>query len=967
MSHYDQAKKPGRQPIRIVELVLDQCALFYGNDPCNAGDRAANHPNLIQQSQVFSGGWSTDATLALSGFTAPNSTLTGVLLHDGDAGNALARVFSADISALAASSWLHGSVHFLKGSQPTRPALQVLANGSGTQIEGLAVVALDTGIYSGNAGAANLKITDCGSWWRVGFRINKGYHTNAQIVVSPAVASGTLAVNTLASIVGSVGAWGAMLVNTGAQQNYLARGVESQWLTTGLAGACYNTFATCPVQSKFLGGNLTLRFVDQDLDVPIGLTAYPAVLGVDYTPGRLTPRQGLGQSVSVSIRLADFVDGDRWTDKYFDQRSYNPSSQGTFFGKLRARDPYIQNRKLIVREGFYDPSTAFTFSNFIDREFRVDELSELSAKGDVSLRATDLLRLTSEDRAVCPVPSTAGLTSGINSGTTTIVLPSSRDAAYYAGFCHVKIDEEIIRLGTQAGSSFTTCVRAQGGTTATDHDSGSTVQVCATFSYTNIIDIIRDLVQNYAAISSVYIPYSSWNAEKSQSLSDVNLYNIVAEPTPVRELLDQLVEIGDLAMWYDEVDKFIYLKNQLPWVSTQATLTDTANFVSGTFKVDERDDLRVTRVTIDYGATNYIRPDKFKNSITVFNTDREATFQYGRQSPFVLKTQWITASQSVLANRLANAILARYQTMPLEVGFQLDARDISSVRVGDVVYASSRLLQDTDGSNLEARFQLTEMTPRDRGSLYSYKGISYLGIPQASAATTLTIDVSTHNYNVNSALGGLSTPATIQVTVYPGVTLGGSGSGVSSYAGLVFGTLPVGCTLTLINCGEILGYAGALGLGGEGDVNYNEITGEWDFSLIQAPLGGSPGGTAIVVASGTTTYIQNNAGYIFAGGPGGGGGGINWNGGPIVTNGGFGGLGQGYTNSGGPTAPETAGVLNGGTAGAWGATANAGEDGTYADGGEAGAQGYAVKLLGTASITWLNGYYATHVKGQVGI
>ena len=977
MTFPTQAQVVAREPVRIVELVLDACVLRYGNMPCPAGVRAVDHPNLVKQSEVLSGTlWSsTAATVTMSQWVAPNSTMTGVTVTDSN--NALSNYrgfnIAGSLSVLPASCWMLARMTVAKQNSWGEGGVllaQMFFNGSGTNFGSNIVLDKSTGVWSKNSQAFDVTVMDVGSAWEIRWRGNRNYHPSMTFAIYPAANSaGVLAPGaTVAACVGSAGIWGVMVqADSGPRYPYLARGVESQWLTNGFADACYNTIQTCTARSSYLKGTKTLRFIDERVDQPEGIEGYPALVDVNLTPARLAPLFGLGESAQLKVRLKDFPDSDLSTDPYTAARSYTPFSSGTFFGKLTARDPYMQRRPVRYYEGYYVGSGTFTFSHYLMREFIMESLSGPDGKGGVRLEATDVLRLTNYDRAQCPVPSTQSMITGFAVGVTTLWFPSSAAAAAYGADFHVRLDEELIKLGTQVGCSFQGCVRAQGGTETKDHSSGTVVQLCKTYSYTNVCSILQDLLVNFASIPSSYINTTSWDAEKTLSLTDYNLFNIIGKPRPVRDLIDEICETCDLAMWYDEVAVSIALRQQTPWQAAAVVVNDEDQILKGSLKLSAREDLKISRVGISYAPTNYLDSGEaeFSRYIVAVNSLREDARFDGAVSEHQIKTSWLSTSHNNLAATIAGRTMVRYSEFePVEASFSHDAKDAASIRTGAVVEMSTRQRQNIDGTRLATRMMVIESAPDEAGHSYDVSALLFRGL---GAQTSIAIDVSTYNYNVHSAAGGPSGAVNLLLTVNSGIYVGGSGPG--QYAITTSG-LPAGSIVYLTGSAsaEILGYAGARGEGGEGESSFNEDTREWEFSVFTQPSGGGAGGGALYVAPGVTVYIDVSASFLFAGGPGGGGGGIEWNGGPAWTDGGFGGVGQGFTNSGGPTAPETVGVLDGGSGAVWGGTALSGVHGTWVAGAAAGAQGYAVKLADASAVYYFTGGYdAAHVKGLVGV
>lgn len=210
-------------------------------------------------------------------------------------------------------------------------------------------------------------------------------------------------------------------------------------------------------------------------------------------------------------------------------------------------------------------------------------------------------------------------------------------------------------------------------------------------------------------------------------------------------------------------------------------------------------------------------------------------------------------------------------------------------------------------------------------------------------AVNLTISASTYNYNAYTAVSSNpgynagKTDATI--TINPGVTIGSTSTGTSSFS--VPSSFNPGDTVTIVNNGIIRGCGGSGGTGGNGNPNPAGVT---------AGSAGQSGGIAVLVQR--TTTFTNNGSLVGGGGGGGGGGGIasrvNY---PEDVNfefaaGGGGGGGSGYNSGSGASAGSTPWAPTAGFSGSSGTQTSGGGGGNggkwpgyQANGGAGGAGG----------------------------
>lgn len=262
-----------------------------------------------------------------------------------------------------------------------------------------------------------------------------------------------------------------------------------------------------------------------------------------------------------------------------------------------------------------------------------------------------------------------------------------------------------------------------------------------------------------------------------------------------------------------------------------------------------------------------------------------------------------------------------------------------------------------------------------------------------AASTALVISENTFDWNLSSILGTLGSPVTVNLTIAKGVTVQALSTGTPA---LDLSGLISGCTVNLLNLGNILGRGGR---GGRGAGSAYPGSGATEIGA----SAGQPGGIAILgPGSGCTFNITNGNGRIWGGGGGGGGGGssistssagtANAGGGGAGAGGAFGGDGGPVIDAfgaaaigskggdsatgingtfgahGTPGSTGTASAQNGGDGGDWGAAGTAGVADTTnsrrCPPGTGGAAAKAIELSG-GSATFISGGGAPQVKGGV--
>lgn len=195
---------------------------------------------------------------------------------------------------------------------------------------------------------------------------------------------------------------------------------------------CFNSPATCQDRENFLDQGIlgsspynptTLRFAVDTYYLPDDIECLPYIRNpddIEITPAIVSLGQNLGQRATISVRMRDARHSDTGTggDKYLSERTYNPFEQGTFFGKLRARQPFLrgQNMRLIHGE------LGQTLEEMETRHFVVDSFSGPSADGVYELIGKDVLKFADGDRAQAPRLSNGFLVANITLTQRSIVL-----------------------------------------------------------------------------------------------------------------------------------------------------------------------------------------------------------------------------------------------------------------------------------------------------------------------------------------------------------------------------------------------------------------------------------------------------------------------------------------------------------------------------------------------------------------
>jgi len=1019
MTFATKVTEVGRQAANILELDLDGCTRSYGVAPCTADLALRNDINWSQQFEQTTGGstpgWQGGAFTTANQINAPDGTLTAdELARIGAGAVVLETLQDRDIglSLIPNNTGIVDAI-YVKSKNETERYVMVAYESSSAAVAYAWFDIID-GLLVGTGGSHEIygagiryvhESAEVG-WFRIWFAFNSETvpgtpQWNFKVTDAAGNAS------TSGAIGDGVYIWGAQerpLTDVGAGAGYAGPIVPGKYAvrTTAVIDGggviddlCFNAFGNCQDTANYLKEVRTYRFVD-DLVRPTDLIdAYPAVKRVTYAPTRLNPGGKFSVRGKVTVVLQDFAHNDIGIDDYPAERTWNAETQGTFFGKFKERNKFYIGRPMRVLEGFIDPD-GFSLADFRTREYIIENITGPTANGQVTIVGKDILALARNDRAKAPVASTYTLRAAMTAGQTTLLPQIGEAANIILGDKHVRVNDEIMLVVSHSPTDTLNVTRGQGGTTGAAQSIDDSVQECLTYENEPVIDVVDDLLVNFSGVPSSFIPTTDWEAEETESLSGYDMETIISTPTGVTQLLQEISEITLIDIWYSDVDQEVKLKLQTPFTEVTETWTDADNVVMDSVRVRDLNDQRLSRVLIYYGMRNFAEKLKEPENFSFINfeieTDKEGVNKYDDEKIRTIFSRWFDASNSVQVALTSQRLLARFGITPVEVLFDIDAKDVETLQTGDVFDLETRVIQDVDGTPKTTRFQITETKPKVPGHRYTYKSMAFFQDPTPDS---LTISSNEVDYDIFVELGGPPGPVDVTLTLNTTIDV----TATHGNPAITTTGMHPDSTLHFINNGDVMGFGGNGSSGGDAH-------GFWDFEPGLGCIGGDngtngssggSGGDALNITIDEVT-IDNTNGNIWAGAGGGGGGGADsifsdYGGGggggggrgTDTGNAGSGGVsdvtgngpGCGVTNTNGSagTAGSTSaaggggsGGGNGGNGGAggadWGDDGNAGSTGVGQTGGSGGNGGFAIRLNG-ASIVWEGGNTAAKVKGDV--
>lgn len=526
---------------------------------------------------------------------------------------------------------------------------------------------------------------------------------------------------------------------------------------TATGTPCYNTFSTCKDTPNFNLGSKTYRFINRGGPIPPGETLRPYLVSAATAPTEIDPESGLARRASVSVILQDEAVPDAEQDPYVDQRTVTAGS--TFLARLIARNPNYSGRWARIRRGY--AVSPWDWNTFQDELYIIDQIDGPDAAGRVRVTLKDPLKLSDRDQV--PVKSTGSLLAAITASDVSLTLGAG-DGPQYDGDDYFTIGSEIIKKTGRTGDTLTGLSRGQFGTKADTHGVGAKVQKNRTWINIPMTQVMHDIL-NETGISDTYIDVAQLNAQESTWLG--NAYNITAtlsRPESGSRLLGELAVLANGSIWWQAIEKLVKFKviaDEPP--STNLVKWTDATFMDGTVKVDSADDLRKTRVSINYDlidSTESSPDDKnYSRARLQVDIDAEGPNEYGDRRVDELYSRWFTIANDGAVLALAGRKLTRYRDAPKRLSARIDPKDYTQ-EPGSLVEVQVDQLVDKTGSPKTIRCLLRRV--RDRGEYVEVQlETTILGNRRGFIAPAGTPDYpadSTHAHIANP--GGLMTDGT---------------------------------------------------------------------------------------------------------------------------------------------------------------------------------------------------------------
>ena len=229
---------------------------------------------------------------------------------------------------------------------------------------------------------------------------------------------------------------------------------------------------------------------------------------------------------------------------------------------------------------------------------------------------------------------------------------------------HISVGREIMAVTGQASKPAPTTsdparmehtitvTRAQGGSPASSHDRGDTIQPCFSVTAENVVDVARKLLSPpFTTLpEGVTIDETSFSFEKQSFLALQIATNIVAKPEATMDLLGSLQKSYGFRVFYNSETRKIELRS-IAGFAAEGQVTrvyDDTNIVKGSLSIKEDPRESISAVYFYTRPFNFADTsksnDKWVNTDVFINQAIQAPDQRGEERAMHIYSRWITPS-----------------------------------------------------------------------------------------------------------------------------------------------------------------------------------------------------------------------------------------------------------------------------------------------------------------------------------
>lgn len=451
---------------------------------------------------------------------------------------------------------------------------------------------------------------------------------------------------------------------------------------------CFNTRnqrADCQDPANFSETTKTIRFGLRDVGyLPASIICLPLLRSGKVTNAVIKPGQSIGERASLTAKFFNGKHSDAGFDPYVTERGYIAYESGTFWGKFRARNTYLEGRPMRIIRGYVGQ----TLAEMDTEHFIIDRMDGPNSNGEVTIKATDFMKQLNSERALAPTPSSGRLSAEYLAGVSVVVLsPFGIGNDEYPASGRVAIGKEVFDF-TRAADQLTLSPAM-----SEDHKLGEIAQQTLFYDAQKASVITADLIANYSPLDVSYTDEPAWSILVDQ-FANLLYTREVVKPTPTRTLINELVNQAGLVMFGDTRLQVVSFDVIRVTPSTGAII-DGEKILRDTFRQKDQPTKRFSQIVVYYDKRDDFASDEPENyfSAAVYIVPDD---QYETPSILRIFSKWIRSESLSIAQNVAQRAAARYRFPPLDLRFSLDSDNTRSL--GQIVTLSHPSIETATGS-----------------------------------------------------------------------------------------------------------------------------------------------------------------------------------------------------------------------------------------------------------------------------
>jgi hypothetical protein len=466
-----------------------------------------------------------------------------------------------------------------------------------------------------------------------------------------------------------------------------------------------------------------------------GQPIYRCITAIKETTTELKPGDGLSARGSLNITFTDFTKQD--PNVTAPGVTAEVKSQGTFFGKLNARQIF-ENKTVRLKLYRVQPDGTVDLVNGAQTRHYVANAFKLNPKsGKWSLACKDVLSLANLDEKSWPINTGGFVRQDINDSVTVIPVDGDTD---YSSAVFVRIGDEFSQIVTVSNNltpTATLTVTTRGGdlfapgsavllttTNAEDHSAGDEVFICD-LSDDETIDsfITKVLVASDFDVS--LIPAAEWAAEVTEWHAADKINTLHSESESVNDVLNRVLTGYLMDLWFSTTENLAKLSAISVWKQSTETLIEGKEINAYTINKTPKESIRASRALILYDKGNLADTDGYKKGSQFSDNTLISAALFSKHKDKQFDDNFLLTKDA--ADLLTQRYVSRFKFTPFVRTFKTEERALT-FNTGDVVDLITTVDQGANGlPSGNIRAQILKINPRyeKTGRIYDVTTMSY--------------------------------------------------------------------------------------------------------------------------------------------------------------------------------------------------------------------------------------------------